>query len=245
MKKFLFAGVAVAALASGAQAADLGVARGPVAAAVVAPVFNWTGFYLGGQIGGVWYNDRTTEFVTATGVLTGFSQSFTASGITGGVHAGFNYQLNQFVLGLEADIEASGASGGYTNAGFGTGTRFRSNWQGSLRGRAGFAVDRALFYVTGGLAVAQFRHGYFTPAVIENFTRTRAGWTIGAGVEYAFTPNWTARAEYRYSDYGSFSNASLVAFPGLSYRQNPRSHSLRLGVSYLFSTGPSAVVARY
>jgi outer membrane immunogenic protein len=244
MKKFLLAGVAAIAFVSGAQAADLGVPRGPVAGVVMAPVFSWTGFYLGAQIGGVWYNDRTTEFVTATGAATGFTQGFTASGITGGLHAGFNYQMNNIVVGVEADIEASGAGGGYT-LGNGNGTRFRSNWQGSLRGRLGFAADRALFYVTGGLAVAQFRHGYFTPALIENFSRTRAGWTVGAGVEYAFTPNWTARAEYRYSDYGSFSNDSLVAFPGLTYRHNPRSHSVRVGVSYLFSTGGSAVVARY
>jgi outer membrane immunogenic protein len=244
MKKFLLAGAAVAALASGAQAADLGAPRGPIAAAVVAPAFNWSGFYLGAQIGGTWFNDRTTEFVTLGGAATGFSQGFTASGVAGGIHAGFNYQMNSFVVGLEADIEASSASGGYTLLN-GNGTRFRSNWQGSIRGRLGFAADRALFYVTGGLALAEFRHGYFTPAVIETFSRTRAGWTLGAGVEYAFTPNWTARAEYRYTDYGSFSNNSLVAFPGFTYQHNPKSHSVRLGVSYLFSTGPGAVVARY
>jgi outer membrane immunogenic protein len=244
MKKLIIASAFIAASAAGAQAADLGAPRMPIAAAVVAPAFSWSGFYIGGQVGGVWYNDRTREFVTATGVATGFSQGFNTGGITGGLHAGVNYQVNNFVLGLEGDIEASGVNGGYT-LGNGNGTRFRSNFQGSVRLRAGVAVDRALFYVTGGLAVAQMRYGYFTPAVIENFSRTQAGWTLGAGVEYAFTPNWTARLEYRYSDYGRVSNASAVAFPGFTYRHNPRSHAVRVGVTYLFSTGPSAVVARY
>lgn len=236
MKKLLLAGVAIAALASSAQAADLGGPRGPIAAAVVAPVFNWSGFYLGAQVGGTWFNNRTSEFITATGAFNGFSQSFSGSGIAGGVHAGVNYQMNMFVLGAEADIEYSGVSGGYTLPG-GNGTSFRSNWQGSLRARAGVAVDRALFYVTGGLAFAQFRHTYFTPVLGESFSQTRVGWTVGAGVEYAFTPNWTARAEYRYTDYGRFSNASLAAFPGFTYEHNPRSHSVRVGVSYLFSSG--------
>ncbi|MBY0361527.1 MAG: porin family protein [Phreatobacter sp.] len=244
MKKVLIASVAILGFATAAQAADLGSPRMPIAGAVMAPAFNWSGFYLGGQVGGVWFNDRTREFITATGIATGFNQGFNTGGITGGIHAGVNYQINNFVLGVEGDIEASGVSGGYTLPG-GIGTRFRSNFQGSLRLRGGIAVDRALFYVTGGLAVAQMRYGYFTPAIIENFTRTQAGWTVGAGVEYAFTPNWTARLEYRYSDYGRVSNASLVAFPGFTYRHNPRSHAVRVGVTYLFSTGPSAVVARY
>ena len=244
MKNLLLATTALVAFAGGAQAADLGAPRSPVAAAVVAPAFNWTGFYVGGQIGGVWFNDRVRETITANGVATGFNNRLTSSGVTGGLHGGFNYQINTVVLGVEADIEASSASGCYT-LGNGNGTRFRSNFDGSLRLRAGLAVDRALFYVTGGLAVAQARHSYFSPVIAESFTRTRAGWTLGAGVEYAFTPNWTARLEYRYSDYGRLSNASAVAFPGFTYTHNPRSHAVRVGVSYLFSTGPSAVVARY
>jgi outer membrane immunogenic protein len=148
------------------------------------------------------------------------------------------------VLGLEADIEASGVRGSF-NFPNGDGSSFRSNWQGSVRARLGYAADRALFYVTGGLAFADMRHSYYTAAVIESFSQTRTGWTLGAGVEYAFTPNWTARVEYRYSDFGRSNYASAVAFPGFSYQQRPQEHAVRVGVSYLFSTGPSAVVARY
>ncbi|WP_181313909.1 outer membrane protein [Phreatobacter cathodiphilus] len=216
----------------------------PIASVATAPAFSWSGFYIGGQVGGVWYNDRTRELVTATGVATGFDQGFNTSGVTGGIHAGFNYQVKNFVVGLEGDLEASGVNGNYP-VGNGNGWRFRSNFQGSVRLRAGVAVDRTLFYVTGGLAVAQLRYGYFSPTVIEYVSRTQAGWTVGAGVEYAVTPNWTARLEYRYSDYGRVSNASAVVFPGWTYRHNPRSHAVRVGVTYLFSTGPSAVVARY
>ena len=245
MRHFLLAAASALALSTGfAQAADLGSPRMPVASAVVMPTFSWTGFYIGGQIGGAWMNNSTREFVTATGLASGFQRSFRANGLIGGIHAGYNYQVNNFVLGLEADLEAAGVSGGYTLAN-GNGTRFRENWQGSVRARAGVAVDRALFYVTGGVAFAQMRHSYFTPALIESFSQTRTGWTVGAGVEYAFTSNWTARLEYRYSDFGRPGYNSTAAFPGFTYRHNPNEHAVRVGVSYLFSTGPSAVVARY
>ncbi|WP_168201635.1 outer membrane protein [Phreatobacter aquaticus] len=245
MNRLLLAATSALALSTGfAQAADLGSRRAPVASAVVMPAFSWTGFYIGGQIGGAWMNNSTREFVTATGVATGFQQAFRANGLIGGIHGGYNYQINNFVLGLEADLEAAGVSGGYRLAN-GNGTRFRDNWQGSVRARAGVAVDRALFYVTGGVAFAQMRHSYFTAAVTESFSQTRAGWTLGAGVEYALAANWTARLEYRYSDFGRANYVNAVAFPGFTYRQNPNEHAVRVGVSYLFSTGPSAVVARY
>jgi hypothetical protein len=138
MKKFLLAGVAAIALASGAQAADLGVPRGAVAAAVVAPVFSWTGFYVGGQIGYGWLNGSST-FSNGAPTLP-----VRSSGVFGGVHVGYNYQINNFVLGAEADIEYSGIRGTRTDLTGGTSAGiFDSRWQGSLRARAGVAADRA------------------------------------------------------------------------------------------------------
>ncbi|MCA0316477.1 MAG: porin family protein [Proteobacteria bacterium] len=244
MKKFLLAGVAAAALASGAQAADLGVPRGPVAAAVVAPMFNWTGFYLGGQIGYGW--GRATQpwtFVIVNPTTFPNAQANAGqSGVVGGGHVGFNYQINQFVLGLEADLEASGINGNDGGSG-GDVNGVRHRWNASIRGRAGFAVDRALFYATGGVAFLGAQGTQISRAPNEFVGFSSTGWTVGAGIEYAFTPNWTARAEYRYTDYG----ARTVIFPvsGYSERIKPQIHTVRLGVSYLFSTGPSAVVARY
>jgi outer membrane immunogenic protein len=246
MKKFLLAGVAAVALGSGAQAADLGVPRGAVAGAVMAPVFSWTGFYLGGQIGYGWLNGSSTFTPGAAPTL-----AVRSSGVFGGVHVGYNYQINNFVLGAEADIEYSGIRGTQASlAGATSGGIFDSRWQGSLRARLGVAADRALFYVTGGVAFADFRlAGGPAPAAaigpLQGYTTTRAGWTLGAGVEYAFTPNWTARVEYRYANYGSVSADLGPLYPGVVQRTSLHTHTVRLGVSYLFSTGPSAVVARY
>jgi outer membrane immunogenic protein len=241
MKKFLLASVAVAALASGAQAADLGVARGPVAAAVIAPVFNWSGVFVGAQIGYGW--GRNTRENTG-----GFINSYNSSGLLGGVHLGYNYQINNFVLGVVADIEAAGISGNDAGVG-GAIDGARVNWQGSLRARAGIAFDRALIYATGGLAFGGINYWTNSGGLVDSFNRTRAGWTLGGGVEYAFTPNWTAHIEYRYTDFGRSSSPN---FPGAlpvsgaaGYQTKTTTHTVRLGVSYLFSTGPSAVVARY
>jgi outer membrane immunogenic protein len=242
MKKFLLAGVAAIAFASGAQAADLGVRRGAVAEAIIAPVFGWTGFYVGAQIGYGW--GRNTRDV----IGGGFTNAYNSNGLLGGVHIGYNYQINSLVLGIVADIEAAGINGNDANVG-GTLDRARINWQGSLRGRFGFAVDRALIYATGGLAVGGMNYSNndgVLPTV--SFSSTRVGWTLGGGIEYAFTPNWTAHAEYRYTDFGRTSSPGA---PGplvngtAAYTTRTTTHTVRLGVSYLFSTGGSAVVARY
>jgi outer membrane immunogenic protein len=241
MKKFLLAGAALAALTAGAQAADLAAPRTPIAAAVVAPSFSWTGFYLGGQIGYGWLHGSST-FSNGAPTLP-----VRSGGVFGGVHVGYNYQINNVVLGAEADIEYSGIRGtradlaGLTSEGI-----FDSRWQGSVRARAGIAVDRALLYVTGGLALADFRlAGGPAGGPLQGYSTTRAGWTVGAGVEYAFTPNWTARLEYRYADYGSVSADLGPLYAGVIQRTSLRTHAVRLGVSYLFSTGGGAVVARY
>jgi len=241
MKKLLLATTALVAFAAGAQAADLGVPRSPVAAAVVAPAFNWTGFYLGAQIGYGWLNGSST-FDNGAPTLP-----VRSNGVFGGVHAGYNYQINNAVLGLEGDIEVSGIRGIRTDVTGATSSgRFDDRWQGSLRARAGVAVDRALLYVTGGLAFAQFGlSGGPSAGPLQGYNVTRAGWTVGAGVEYAFAPNWTTRLEYRYANYGTVSRDLAPLYPGVIQRTSLQSHTIRLGVSYLFSTGPSAVVARY
>ncbi len=249
MKKFLLAGTAAIALASGAQAADLGVPRGAVAGVVVAPAFSWTGFYLGGQIGGVWARQggSNTTLAGTNPVPLAFGNGF-----VGGLHVGFNYQINQIVVGAEADIEASTVSGarrgvaGAAVPGLLFDMTMRQSFMGSLRARAGVAMDRTLFYVTGGVAFTSARNTMANAgaAPFHTFTTTRAGWTVGAGVEHAFAPNWTARLEYRYANFGSFTNAN--AGVNSQFNVSPKDdHAIRLGVSYLFSTGGAAVVARY
>jgi len=118
---------------------------------------------------------------------------------------------------------------------FGVTTDFDNRWQGSLRGRIGAAFGPTLLYVTGGVAFADLRYKYFTAVTpVESFSETKAGWTLGAGAEFAFSPAWSARLEYRYTDFGSISNASLVGSPGFTYDHDPSFHTVRLGVSYHF-----------
>ncbi len=237
MKKFLLASAAVAALATGAQAADLGAPRAPVAAAVIAPAFSWTGFYLGAHVGYGWAQARYTDF---SGTFA--NGSTTANGVFGGIQGGYNWQFNNIVLGLEADVSAGGLRRTYAL----TATEsYRASvpFLSSIRARAGFAADRALIYATGGLGIVSFQDRIFTTATnatLATGSTTRVGYTLGAGVEYAFTPNWTAKVEYLYYGFGDRRNV-LTA----NDRVRTDIHTVKLGINYLFSTGPSAVVARY
>jgi len=232
MKKLLLATTALVAFAAGAQAADLGVRRAPVAAAVVAPAFNWTGFYAGANIG---LGIANTNYNALLGIPG------SGSGLVAGVQAGYNWQVNNFVLGLEADF---GYFGVRRTGAFGLGSTltWRTQWDASLRARAGLAVDRTLLYVTGGVGFADIgTRGQLAGLAVVNFaqTQTRVGFQVGAGIEHALTQNWTVRAEYLYGNYGSKVLAGAAAPVRLE------EHKFRIGVNYLFSTGPSAVVARY
>ena len=243
MKKFLLGTVGVLAMAAPAFAADLGV-RAPIqkAPAYVQQVFSWTGFYVGAQLGGQWGSDHDRN-ATPAGVLV-IDPAFTSSGVVGGAHIGYNWQASSIVFGLEGDLEGSSMSGGYRTALGTAGTDFTNRWQASIRGRLGLAADRALFYVTGGGAWADLRYNEIYPTGSQVFTPSRFGWTLGAGVEYAFTPNWSARLEYRYADFGRLTN-TITAIPasvGFTDTHDPRFHTVRAGVSYHFG-GP--VVARY
>lgn len=238
MKKLAIA--AAAALIVGtasASAADLAARPYTKAPAPIAAVYNWTGFYIGAQVGYAWGDNSTTEFVTATGLPTGFTQGFNANGILGGAHIGYNWQFGQFVFGLEGDIEGADINGGYRLANL-NGTDFRIDAQASIRGRLGVAFNNSLLYVTGGAAWADMDHTYvFANTLFETHSTTRTGWTVGAGWEYGFTPNWSARLEYRYTDFGTFRNNSTVSFPGFSYEHDPVFHTVRAGISYRFG-GP-------
>jgi outer membrane immunogenic protein len=229
MKKLLLVTTTLVASVACAQAADLGAPRAPVAAAVVAPAFNWTGFYLGAHVG--------YGFGRTTGITPGLvAYPANTTGPLIGGQVGFNYQINQIVLGAEADIALAAITGRNPGVGLPAPVLYRTNMLGSLRARGGIAVDRVLLYVTGGLG---FQNASFTNTVgPEKYTRT--GWTLGAGVEYALTQNWTVKGEYAYYNFGT---RAL----GPTYTGTVRSdvHTVKLGVNYLFSTGPSAVVARY
>ncbi|WP_395664412.1 outer membrane protein [Methylocella sp.] len=222
---------AAALCVGAAQAADLPYGSEPSYAP--APLFTWTGFYIGGQIGYAWGQDDIngwSPYYAFSGV------SYSPSGVVGGAHVGYNYQINRFVLGLEGDVEGSGLSKNYAFGGVIYGTSIPV--QGGVRGRLGVSFDKALLYVTGGAAFAGVDTTYQSWSGYTSQTSTRAGWTVGGGLEYAITPNWSARAEYRYADLGSFTNQVYAAGVGASVNHHPTTQTVRLGFSYRFGSTP-------
>ncbi len=185
MKKVVLSAF-IALGASAAQAADVVVEHSLQPAAFEAPAFSWSGGYLGIQGGGAW----------ATGEFSGFglSSSEDANGGLFGAFAGYNHQFdNHLVIGLEGDVEYNWNEAEILGAEFGT------DWTGSVRGRLGYALDHALIYATAGWAATQ---GYVDVPGLGKDDATFSGYTVGAGVDYAFSNNVFGRVEYRYNDFG-------------------------------------------
>lgn len=187
MKKTMIAAIlASVAFTGNAFAADAVAEIPPAPAPIVeaAPVFSWSGAY-GGIQGGAGWLDGDFSGAGATG-----SDNFDGGLI--GAFAGYNYQMdNNFVFGIEGDVNYNWNENSYAGVDVGT------DWAGSVRGRLGYALDNALIYGTAGWAVTNaFANG---GGVDES--ETLNGWTVGAGVDYAFTNNVFARTEYRYTDF--------------------------------------------
>ena len=238
-------GVAAIVASESAFAAELG---GPPAA----PAFNWTGFYAGATVGGGRTHDKTQVSNGFTGCpKTIWSINLDGSGVVGGLFASYNWQSGgPFVVGVEGDVEAASLSSATdslfnlqsaTEVNGQARTRETLPWQGSLRARLGYTVGKALFYGTGGVAFARIDTRYSwlngNPGV-DSFSRTDAGWTLGAGAEYALSANWTARAEYRYTSFGGFTDpllhSPLSANPANPARHELNENAIRFGVAYKF-----------
>jgi outer membrane immunogenic protein len=170
--------------------------------------FNWTGFYLGINGGGGWGRSQ----------WDGVDKFSTSGGLIGGT-VGYNWQINQFVLGAEGDIDWSGV-GGSTTLRCPPGCATRNHWLSTVRGRLGYAFDRVLPYVTAGLAVGDIA------ATVPGFPAgsvTSAGWTIGAGIEYGLVSNVSIKAEYLYvnlSDFNCGFNCGLAANGNVTFNAN-------------------------
>lgn len=204
----LFAGAAFVATATSAIAADAIIYE--PAPAPVSTVYDWTGFYIGAH--GGYVSTRAGGFV---------DDNFNGGML--GVHAGYNFvQTGPWVFGIEADAARTWNENSY----FAGAVEIGSDWQWSVRGRAGYAIDRTLIYGTAGIAGTNaYVDVIGSPIKIED---SMVGWTLGAGVEHAFTDNWLVRAEYRYSDYGEF---ELL---GVGTGVDVTEHAFKVGVSYKF-----------
>lgn len=194
MKKLLLAGVAIIALGSAsAQAADIQRRQMPAKAPAYLPPppYNWTGFYVGiNGGGGFGHSDFSAPFSTG---------SFNTSGGLVGDTLGYNWQMGQAVFGLEGDADWSNIRGSAVCGGGVTVCEMRNDWLGTFRGRLGYAFDRFLPYVTGGLAVGDIKTSI---AGLGSTNDTKAGWTVGGGIEAAIAGPWTAKVEYLYVDLG-------------------------------------------
>nr|WP_255599949.1 outer membrane protein [Afifella sp. IM 167] len=211
VQKPLVLAAAFSILAAPAFAADLGSAEpiptpGPMVTST-GPVTDWSGFYLGTMLG---YSAGDSE-------TSGPDPD--VDGVDGGVYAGYQRQFNNFVVGLEGDALLSGVEGSTG------GLKVEQNWSGSLRARAGIALDQFLLYTTGGVALSDIEA---TSGGVKD-SNTHWGWTAGVGAEALVAQNVTAGVEYRYTDYedktfslGTPTNADLST------------HSIRARVGYKF-----------
>lgn len=247
IRKLLVSAATLVTLSGGAWAADLPNTKEPPAfAPPPPPVFSWTGLYIGAQAGYEWGNTSGYYETYPGGVFLAPATGLTPNGVVGGVHVGYNYQISQFVIGIEGDGEGAGnASSSIEPAG----NLFYENSevQGSIRARLGWAWDRVLIYGTGGGAYASIRDISAFGAAADSQTVGRFGWTAGAGIEYAFDPNWSARVEYRYTDYGTYSFPLTSTVPGTALQLHNTDNRVEVGFSYKFDLGapPAPVVAKY
>jgi len=213
MKRFLIAGALVLA-AGQVLAADLPPPappppppRAPAAyVPTIVPVYSWSGFYLGGNIGYGFASASSTGCLTGTFNGCGTISSSTLDAFIGGGQIGGNWQVAPgFVLGVEGDWQYSAQSSTQNFAAVNTLTgsslagTTKIPWFATARARAGWAVDRVLFYATGGGAWMDVKNSITNVAGTTSFasvTNTRLGWTAGVGAEWAFSDHWTGRVEY-------------------------------------------------
>ncbi|MCC3244221.1 outer membrane beta-barrel protein [Methylocystis sp. WRRC1] len=255
MKKTLLTAVSLAVLAAGsAFAADLPSRKeAPVYVPPPPPPPMWTGFYAGVNIGGGWDagngNGNAWNLFGANGGVT----NNMSGGVVGGGQVGYNYQITpMFLVGVETDFQGTSMGSGMNNNNWLWGWNGRAqgtslDWFGTVRGRAGVTITPTLLvYGTGGFAYAgvQRNGGFQTSA-------TQTGWTAGGGVEWMFMPNWSAKAEYLYTDVsgGGTNNWWFQNNAGLglnSTNNHTRWNTIRAGVNYHFNFGAGApVIAKY
>jgi outer membrane immunogenic protein len=208
-----------------ASAADMPLADMPLKAPL-APVpyasYNWTGFYAGVEAGPSWGSEQVTRVDGGVAFPNGFTDSpVNLSGFLGGVYAGYNYQINQFVFGVDgdytwADLTGSGSDASPLVAGSVAHENVTVNWIATVTGRLGYAVNDWLLFVKGGGAWAGWSSGgdrtLASGAVTDSSSSSdnRDGWTVGGGFEYAFLPHASLKLEYDYVGLNTASYSSTV-----------------------------------
>lgn len=280
LRSLFLSSISSLALMSGAFAADLPSMKGPVPyMPPPPPAFTWTGFYAGVNAGYVATLDNGNPYcVNPGGVLNGPGCSFQADtplhsrpgGFIGGGQIGYNYQFDNFVAGVETDIQGTTASGTSTltliNPISGTPHQdqvsSKLSYLGTIRGRLGIAVTNTLLiYGTGGLAYGGgtvssvfSAPSLAAPTVLYPSAAAydRVGWAAGGGIEYAFLPQWTLKLEGLYYDLGTVRTAGVDVTPpptgyteGKSFRLNGAIGRVGINYKFDFMAPPTPVVAKY
>lgn len=244
MKKFLLSTVALIALGATmpALAADMAArpyTKAPAYAAT--PIYNWTGFYIGGHVGGA--------FGGSDG-FTGATNNNNDGRFLGGVQVGGDYQFSpNWVVGIEGQYSWL-ANNNNNSVVFPTipAATYTNNLRGlgSATGRLGYTWGPGLLYVKGGYAYADYRESLTVPAGAFPFTTNGShhdGYTVGAGLEYMFTQNWSGKVEYQYYDFGKTNFVTPAALATFGSTRNDE-HTVKAGINYRFNLG-GPVVARY
>jgi outer membrane immunogenic protein len=224
MRRVLLAGLgalSLAVLSGSAKAADLAYPYQPPInkAPIYAPVFTWTGFYVGIN-GGYGFGRSRWDSLDTIEV---------SGGLIGGT-GGYNYQYNQFVFGVEGDLAWSGIEGDVNQVVCPGGCNISNDWLATVRGRAGYAFDRFLPYLTAGFAIGNINA---TLPALVGVDQSKAGWTIGAGLEFGVTNHVSFKADYLYVDLGSVNcglNCGFVPNGDVSFHTNV----VRGGVNFRF-----------
>jgi outer membrane immunogenic protein len=205
MSRIILVAAALIAAVSSVQAADLPYgSRGPYTVAQPLNMYSWAGPYLGGNIGWNWGSVD--------------SNPTKPSGFVGGAQAGYNWQTGPWVFGIEGDLQGNGASDTFAP------WKFSNPWFGTVRGRAGYAINNILLYGTAGLAFGELSGQTF--GLSEN--HTNLGWTVGLGAEVGLAQNWSAKVEYLYVDLNDSNFTITGAQNGYHFGL------LRAGVNYHF-----------
>jgi outer membrane immunogenic protein len=262
MKKIVLATVLAALASASALAADLGPRAYTKAPMMAAPVSSWQGFYIGGNVGYGWGDGKTDFSFLPTPLDFGIANATLdtkSKGALGGAQIGYNWQMGSLVTGFEVDIQGSGIKGkaGPTHPlDVDTGlplafavltANHELSWFGTVRGRLGFAVTPdLLLYGTAGLAYGQTKASANADESAEigrdpfraNVSKTKAGWAAGAGGEWMFARNWSAKLEYLFVDLGKTSETRFDIPPfgdfGVRYTWHTQENIVRAGVNYHF-----------
>jgi outer membrane immunogenic protein len=241
MKKFLLGTVALVALGATVPALAADLAARPAytkAPAYMQPIYNWTGFYIGGHIGGAF--DGNNSFIGTSSNNNGR--------FMGGLQVGADYQFApNWVLGVEGQWSWLGNN----NNGIafpGTGFIYTNNQRGlgSVTGRVGYTWGPALLYVKGGYAYSDHSESLTLAGIPQPFVLNSShhdGFTVGAGLEYMFAQNWSAKAEYQYYNFGKTNFVTPLPLPAFGSTRNDE-HTFKVGLNYRFNWG-GPVVAKY